>query len=105
MDSLLSRLKSAGTHLQEVFADRYRGVVLFGSEARGEAKPDSDIDLLVLLEEPSHFGADLKTIIDVLYPIQLDLDRVIHAFPVPFRNYQAGTLGLYRQARTEGMVL
>jgi predicted nucleotidyltransferase len=31
-------------------ADPYK-IVLFGSYAKGEAKPDSDIDLIVILEQ------------------------------------------------------
>ena len=27
-------------------------IILYGSEARGEARPDSDIDLLILVDEP-----------------------------------------------------
>lgn len=46
-DELLTRVKRA---LQDAFGGRLRGVVLYGSEARGKAEPDSDIDLLVLLE-------------------------------------------------------
>ena len=26
--------------------------ILFGSEARGDARPDSDIDLLILIDQP-----------------------------------------------------
>jgi predicted nucleotidyltransferase len=44
--------------------------VLYGSEARGTAHPDSDVDLLVLLRGPVSLGKDLKTIIDALYPLQ-----------------------------------
>jgi uncharacterized protein len=35
-----------------------RGVALVGSHARGTARPDSDIDLIVLAERPSDFRAD-----------------------------------------------
>lgn len=28
-------------------------IILYGSEARGEARPDSDIDLLILVDEHS----------------------------------------------------
>ncbi|MDQ7849174.1 MAG: nucleotidyltransferase domain-containing protein [Armatimonadota bacterium] len=37
--------------LKEGFADRLISVALFGSLARGEATPSSDIDLLVIMEE------------------------------------------------------
>ena len=36
--------------LVEAFADRLMAVVLFGSQARGEARPGSDHDLLVVIE-------------------------------------------------------
>lgn len=38
--TLLARIKS---RLQAVYGDRLRGVILYGSEARGEATPDSDV--------------------------------------------------------------
>lgn len=43
--TLLARIKS---RLQAVYRDRLRGVVLYRSEARGEAAPDNDVDILVL---------------------------------------------------------
>jgi predicted nucleotidyltransferase len=36
--------------LVQRFGPRVRAVVLFGSHARGEARPDSDVDVLVLVE-------------------------------------------------------
>lgn len=35
---------------REVYGDRLRGVVVFGSVARGTMRPDSDVDLLVVAE-------------------------------------------------------
>jgi hypothetical protein len=38
--------------LTAAFGARLHAVVLFGSEARGQAAPDSDIDLFVVLDGP-----------------------------------------------------
>jgi uncharacterized protein len=35
-------------------------LVLFGSQARGEAKPDSDVDLLVVLRSPVDVDAEIQ---------------------------------------------
>ena len=37
--------------LRERFPDNIEGVVVFGSKARGDDRPDSDVDLLVVLRE------------------------------------------------------
>lgn len=63
---LLRRVKSV---LQDVHGDRLRGVVLYGSYARGAGGAESDIDLLVLLDGPIHYGPDLETNIEALYPL------------------------------------
>lgn len=91
--------------LDDAFGDRLQGVVLYGSEARGTADSDSDADLLVLLRGPVALGKDLKTIIDALYPLQLDIERPIHALPVEATVFAEGEFSLYRNARKEGVLV
>ena len=97
---LLARIKSS---LQAVYGDRLRGVVLYGSEARGEATPDSDVDILVLLAGPVALGRELHTIIEALYPLQLEMDRVLEAFPVDEADYLRGDYAWYRNAQKDGL--
>ena len=46
---VLSRLSR---ELKALYGDRYGGLLLYGSYARGEAHEDSDVDLLLLLKGP-----------------------------------------------------
>lgn len=48
--SMREALAEAKAGLQAAYGDRLRRVVLYGSRARGDADPDSDVDLLVVLE-------------------------------------------------------
>ncbi len=89
--------------LRRAFPERLRGVVLYGSHARGDTTADSDIDLLVLLEPPVHVGPDLDAVVGALYPLQLGLDHPIIALPVPYPSFEAGEFGLYRNAKREGI--
>src|SRR5215218_7524455 len=94
--------KEIRSRLEAAFPDRLQGVLLFGSEARNEAREDSDLDLMVLLEGPVRLGRDLETIVQALYPVQLEIDAPIHATPVSAEIFEAGEWGLYRSARREG---
>jgi predicted nucleotidyltransferase len=96
---LLRRVKSL---LQEAYGPRLRGVILYGSEARGAAEPDSDIDLLVLLEGPVTWD-DSKKSIHVLYPLVLETERPIHAVEVDQAEYEAQEWPLYRMVKVEGV--
>jgi uncharacterized protein len=82
---------------------RLHGVVLYGSEARGESRPDSDIDVLVLLEGPVDYTRDLRANIDALYELVLALERPISAKPVDIDAYEAAAYPLYRSAKAEGV--
>jgi predicted nucleotidyltransferase len=98
--TLLARIKS---RLQAVYGDRLGGVVLYGSEARGEATPDSDVDILVLLTGPVELGRELHTIIESLYPLQLEMARILEAFPVDEADYLRGEYAWYRNAQKDGL--
>ena len=97
--------KEIRPRLEMAFQERFRGVLLFGSEARNQAGEDSDVDLMVLLEAPVQLGRDLETIIRALYPLQLQVDRPIHALPVSSKAFESGQYGIYRSARREGLYL
>jgi hypothetical protein len=99
-DVLLERVKPA---LRDAFGERLKGVVVYGSEVRGDAQADSDIDLLVLLDGDPQDPQDSWSCINALYPLALELGRPIHAEPISAAEYEAGEYPLYRSARREGV--
>ena len=45
--------------LESIYQSRLKGIYLFGSYARGEADPESDVDLLVVLDHFDQYGAEV----------------------------------------------
>ena len=98
---LLSAIKQ---RLLNAYGRRLRVVVLYGSEARGEARHGSDVDVLVVLDGPIDYAKDLRTNINALYDLVLALERPISAKPVDIAAYEAAEFPLYRNAKAEGVV-
>lgn len=99
-------LREMKLRLGAEFAERFRGVVLFGSSARGQAGPESDIDILVLLQGSVETGQDIDAAVRAIYPLQLDIpDRPIHLVVADVEDYEAGEFALYRNAKSEGILL
>ena len=55
-DKLKNILTQLRSHFEQLYGDRLTQMVLYGSPARGDAHPDSDIDVLVVLKAPVQAG-------------------------------------------------
>lgn len=98
-------LKGCKTALENSYQSQFKGLILYGSMARDQARSDSDIDLLVLLNQPVDYFRELRAIVELLYPIQLESDQLISAKPAAWDSFEAGTVPLYRNAKREGVLV
>jgi predicted nucleotidyltransferase len=73
--------RSAIDSITAQLVEKYRPekIILFGSAARGEAAPGSDVDLLIIKRDAPHYGAD--RIMEVSRLIERDV-------PVDFLVYR-----------------
>jgi predicted nucleotidyltransferase len=59
--------------LERAYGDRLAAIYVFGSRARGDYRPDSDLDLAIILRNiPSSLERADDALLDVTYPIELD---------------------------------
>jgi len=101
VDPVLSRFRAA---LDEVYGERIERVVLFGSRARGDARPDSDYDVAVFLKDLHGFGKEARTIAEIETDILSETGIVINALPLRAGSYRERT-GLMQELRRDGLDL
>lgn len=58
-DAIQPLLHELRAGLIAIYGDRLRGLYLYGSYARGEQDRESDVDVLVVLDEIPHYGAEI----------------------------------------------
>ncbi len=76
---ILNELKRG---LQKLYGDRLVKLILFGSHARGEANPDSDIDLLAVLKSPVSQVQEISYMSELCVKILLDYDELVSIVPM-----------------------
>ncbi len=91
---LVEILAEVRQQLEALYGDRLTSLLLYGSQARNEAREDSDIDLLVALHEPfdvlveidrtTPFIADLCLTWEVHISVNMVSDRKLQQGQMPF---------------------
>jgi predicted nucleotidyltransferase len=100
-DPILTRLRAA---LGQIYGERLERVVLYGSRARGDHRPDSDYDVAVFIKNPDSLGAELHRLAYLTTDILVDAGAVISA--IPFRaGADRERTGFMHELRNDGLDL
>ena len=89
--------------LEGIYGERYRGLVLYGSYARGEADEGSDVDVLLLLDEKVDLARELRSVEPVTWPLSLEMVVTISLLPVSVERYRNGADPFMLNVRKAGI--
>lgn len=102
LQTILDQTRSC---LERLYGSRLDRIVLYGSQARGDARPDSDIDVLIVLKEPFSYSLESDRISVAIAEICLEYATVISCAFATVRKYQEYDSGFFRNVRREGITL
>lgn len=100
-DPILARFRTA---LDRLYGDRLERAVLYGSRARGDARPDSDYDVAVFLKEMDSFWDEANLLADLGTELILETGAVVNAVPLLIGADQERTLFMH-ELRKDGVAL
>ena len=100
LEEILSALR---TGLEDLLGDQLEAVYLYGSHARGEAQPDSDIDVLVVLKEDFDYSDVLNKTSTLASDLSLQNDTVISCVFVTKADFLNRRTPLLINIRREGV--
>jgi predicted nucleotidyltransferase len=97
--------REAAEELRGLYGDRLRQVLLFGSWARGDAHPESDIDLLVVLDQVESAWDELRRMDPILWRHSFENDTVLSATPVAEADLKDSPVPMLVRAKAEGQTI
>lgn len=101
-DEVRAILSELRCRLEALYAERLRGLYLFGSYARGEAEPGSDVDVLVVLDSLESHSQEIQRTSYVRSEIALEHDTTISLVYFSEEDFRHGEAPILLNVRREG---
>jgi uncharacterized protein len=91
--------------LDGVYGDRLKGLYLYGSYARGEEDTESDLDILVVLEQFDHYAAEVDRTAELNSELSLKYGMTVSQVFVRESEWRNGDTPFLSNVREEAISL
>jgi len=99
IQKLLSELKK---ELTRMYGERLKGVYLYGSYARGENQPGSDVDVMIILASYRRYGEEIKRTSELNAKLSLDYNLSVSRLFMTEERWKYEDSPLLRNIRAQG---
>ena len=96
-------LKKLKKELMRIYGDQMHSILLYGSRARGDERPDSDIDILIVLKDEFNYSEMLNLSSDLTASLSLENDVVISRAFVSKEQFENRQIPFLMNVRREGI--
>lgn len=91
------------TRLEELYGSRLHEVVLYGSQARGDATEASDVDIMVVLEGEVDAWTELQRMAKPVYDLELEMEEMITLYPIARAEFEHRDHPLLQNVHRDGV--
>lgn len=98
-------LRRLTRELKKIYGPRLKKIVLFGSYARGEAAPDSDMDILVVLNDLEGTIKEARRLVPLEAELNLKYGILASCLPMSLADFENELTPFLANVRHEGVIV
>jgi predicted nucleotidyltransferase len=91
-------------HLLTLYGEKIKQVILYGSQVRGEAAEDSDVDVLVVVDDSRDPSAVRNSLGDLLFDLLLETNELISVIAISEQLFNTYNSPFLLTVKEEGVV-
>jgi predicted nucleotidyltransferase len=98
-------LRELQTALEALYGAAAPTILVYGSQARGEAGSASDVDVLLIYGQPPRRGSEIARLAPILADLNLRYQLLISIVPGARSEYERASGPFWSNVRREGITL
>lgn len=97
-------MKELKDGLVQIYGDRLEGVYLYGSYARGDYRPGSDVDVMLLLKDYDNYWQELRRSSQLASDLSLKYDVTVSRLLIKEIQWRESSMPVVENIHKDGVL-